>query len=139
MWKHFTCLFTNNNPWFDINNYNSVVIQTYIKNSNFDTIIKEYKIIIGDVEDKLRQERDIVLPESITTNTDLRIIFNDTLKYDVTEMKTKWEGRYAQSFVGYQCTLVSYKLNGEENGEGNIYIDEPRFNLYWEKQLKKLW
>lgn len=115
---------------FSTSNYDSVTIQLYDKNSKFEIMQEELTIELGKVTDSSRITRYLNLPETVTTESDFMIIFNDSLQYRITEMKTEWVERYGHSFIGYECTLVSYKINGElDDSESNICISEPSSNL----------
>jgi hypothetical protein len=104
---------------FPIDIYDSVIVQTYVKNSKFDTTISEYTVPLRDQLD---------LPETVTTGFDLKIIIYDSLEFKITEMKTAWDPKYCQDFCGYTCDLVSSRLNGilEKDGR-NICIKKPTF------------
>ncbi len=114
--------------------YDSVVVETFLKNSNFDSLLKRYKIKLTSVMDKERVQRDFALPKDITTATDIRFTFNDSLEYKITDIQKGWVPRWCQSFCGYECTMTSFKINDSlDNDGGNIFIEEPNFKYPWEK------
>ena len=76
------------------NTYDSVVVETFLKNSNFDTLLNRYKIKLTFVMDKERVQRDFTLPKEITTATDIRLIFNDSLEYKIDIEKIKLKGKF---------------------------------------------
>lgn len=114
--------------------YDSVIIESFVKNSKFDSLLNRFTIKLSSVSDKERVERDFSLPKQITTVSDIKMTFNHTLVYKITEIKTAWVPRWCQSFCGYECTMSSFKLNDSlDNDGGNIFIEEPNFKYRWEK------
>ena len=113
---------------FDENEFDSVVVETYSKNSGFDEKISKHRLKLGKVNDSQRIARSFNLPKTITTIYDLKIVFSDSLSYRITDIKTEWVPRWCQSFCGYECTLSSFKLNGKlDESQSNILIKEPSF------------
>lgn len=103
-----------------------VLVETYIKNSNFDTIIKRFELKnnrqISDIE---KQERSFSLPSEITSNVDIKIIIGNE-NYLITDVKTGWVPRYGNEFLGYMCEIGNFRINGQTNG-GNIILTNPTF------------
>jgi hypothetical protein len=115
--------------------YDSVIVETFVKNSKFDTLLKKYVLKLSSIRDKERVERDFSLPKEITTGTDIKISLNDSLIYKITEIQTAWVPRWCQSFCGYECTMTSFKINDSiDNDGGNIFIEEPNIKYPWGKQ-----
>lgn len=109
-------------------NYNSVSIETYRKNSKFDSLISVFYLNIDKPNKMRKNERMLRLPAEITTGYDWNIVFNDSLSYKLTEMTTEWEPRWCESFCGYACTLNSYKLDGElDDRASNIHLEAPAY------------
>ena len=129
----FTYIITHG---FYENEFDSILVETYSKNSDFDEKISEQQTEqLGKVYDSERVARSFNLPKTITTKYDLKIIFNDSLSYQITEMKTEWIPRWCQSFCGYERTLSSFKLNGKlDEKQSNISIKEPNFKYPWNKK-----
>jgi hypothetical protein len=105
-----------------------VIIQTYRKNSTFDSLVASYKVELRSIVDTQRQERSLYFPKEITTNSDLKIIFNDSLEYRITDFKTDWVPRWCNDFCGYECTITTFKMNGIlDDRMSNMLIKEPSF------------
>lgn len=114
--------------------YDTVVIQTYRKNEMFDSLVRSYRVELRSVRDTQRQERSLNFPREITTSSDLKIIFNDSLEYRITDIKTDWVPRWCNDFCGYECTITSFKINDSLDADlGNIFIKEPSFKYPWDK------
>lgn len=113
--------------------YDSVIVETFVKNSNFDTLLNSYVLKLSNIRDIQRIDRQISLPKEITTGMDFKIAFNPNLVYKITEIQTSWVPRWCHDFCGYQCTMTSFKINDSLYGTGNIFIQEPNFKYPWEK------
>ena len=112
--------------------HQEVVVETYIKNSNFDSIIKRYNLKNdSQIRDSLRQERSFSLPSEVNSAVDLKIIIGKIV-YLITELKTGWTARYGNEFIGYECIIQNYLINGLKEG-GNIHLKNPSFKYPWEK------
>lgn len=106
--------------------HEEILVETYIKNSNFDTIIKRYELKNdNEISDVKRQERSFNLPSEITSNVDIKIIIGNE-KYLITEVNTGWIPRYGNDFLGYMCEIRNFRINGNSSG-GNIIITNPTF------------
>lgn len=114
--------------------YDSVLIQCYAKNSAFDSLLVQRSVALSPVNDQERMERDFTIPEDFTSAYDMKFVFADSLVYRLTEMEPGWIPRWCNSFCGYECTLLSFKINDSLNADaGNIYLQEPSFRYPWEK------
>ena len=114
---------------FSPETYDSVTVQSFVKNSKFDSLLGTYVVLLEKIRDNEGKERDFNLPKPITNETDLKLIFNDTLVYKITELKMEWVPRWGESFIGYGPQLTSYRLNDSLNTNGgNIFIQEPNFS-----------
>lgn len=109
-----------------------IIIESYVKNSNFDSLVKKYELVDNNgIRDKERQERSFSLPQELNSNVDLKIII-DKDEFFITEVKTAWIPRVGQKFLGYSCSISSFKTNGTPD-QGNINLKNPRFKYPWEK------
>lgn len=106
--------------------HEEVLVETYIKNSNFDSIIKRFELKNNaEIRDTERQERSFSLPSEITSNVDIKIKIGKD-KYLITEVKTGWIPRYGNEFLGYMCEIGNFRINGVTSG-GNIILTNPTF------------
>ena len=66
---------------FDPENYDSVIVQSFVKNSRFETLIHSYKIQLSPISSDTCKVRFLTLLKETTTNADIQLTLNDTLKY----------------------------------------------------------
>ena len=113
---------------FNPENYDTVKVESFVKNSRFDTLIHSYKIKLFPLssEDTCKA-RDLTLLKKTTTNADIQLTFNDTLKYKITDIQTEWVPQMCEALCGYTCRIVSFKVNDEEFWHWNIIIIAPNF------------
>jgi hypothetical protein len=108
------------------------IVETYIKNSNFDSVIKRYVIKIGSkVSDTDNLEKSFNLPKEVNSSFDFKIIFNNSQVLKITNVKTNWILRYFNgSAKGFLCEIVSFDLNGQPS-EGNILLKKPPLETHY--------
>lgn len=108
-----------------------VIVETYIKNTHFDSIIDRFELKNDrEIRDFQREARNFLLPNEIGSNVDLKIrIGTDT--YLITEVTTGWIARYGNDFLFYECDILNFKMNGENQG-GNIKLKNPKFKYPWD-------
>lgn len=113
---------------YDLPEYENVVVETYVKNSHFDSLIQRYELKNNnEIEDNKRRQRSFNLPEAITSSVDFKIsIGHET--YRITDVKTEWTPKVGQHFLGYFCEIVTFQLNGEVN-RGNIILSHPTYEM----------
>lgn len=112
---------------FDPENYDSVIVQSFVKNSRFETLIHSYKIQLSTISSDTCKVRFLTLLKETTTNADIQLTFNDTLKYKITDIQTEWVPLMCEALCGYTCRIVSFKVNDEEFWHWNIIIIAPNF------------
>jgi len=112
---------------FNPENYESVKVESFVKNSRFDTLIHSYKIKLSPISSDTRKVRYLTISKETTTDVDIQITFNDTLKYKITDIQTEWVPIRCEALCGYTCRIVSYKVNDEEFWHWNIIIIAPNF------------
>jgi hypothetical protein len=106
--------------------HEDILVETYIKNSNFNTIIKRFELKNNaKISDINRQQRSFSLPSEITSKVDIKIIIGNE-KYLITEVKTGWVPRFGNEFIGYECAIGNFRINGDISG-GNIILSNPTF------------
>jgi hypothetical protein len=112
--------------------HEKVIVETYVKNSNFDSIIRTFNLRNdAKIRDTQRQERSFSLPSEINSAVDIKIIIGRD-EFLITEVKTGWVPRYGHEFIGYDCAIQNFLTNGEKDG-GNIHLKNPSFKYPWEK------
>jgi hypothetical protein len=111
--------------------YDSVIIEVYAKNSGFKELIRHYKVDHPHDRDNERKGRSIEWPRELTSANDYVLIFGDSLNYYVDSIQTNWVARYGHSFIGYDCAVTSYNVNGTIQSDG-ILLKEPSFKYPWE-------
>jgi hypothetical protein len=123
-----------NTQGYNDKNYDIVIVETYKKNSRFDSLIKRYEIKNdGEIYDSTRMQKSFNLPKEIYSNVDFKIIFDKTDEYKITKVNTGWTPRMGNNkFVGYQCRIQNFEVNGKKVG-GNISLKNPKFNYPWDK------
>lgn len=117
--------------------FDTVIIQTYVKNSHFDSLVATFKVLNnGEINDKQRQSKSFSLPEEITTDFDLLIVMGKRDSFEITKVKTGWVPRMCQSFCGYSCTITTLLINGEREG-WRIFLRNPNFEYHHEYLARK--
>ncbi len=117
--------------------FDTVIIMTYIKNSNFDSLVSTFTLMnTGEIYDKEGKAKSFSLPKEITSNFDMLIIIGKEDSYKITEVKTDWVPRMCQSFCGYECTITNFLVNGHGEG-GNIILKNPDFEFPYESISRK--
>lgn len=110
----------------------TIRIETYVKNSNFDSLLKTYKIQIESIiADTIHSQRSFNLPEELNSGVDFKIIFNTSQTLRITGVKTDWVLRYGNgSALGYRCEIVSFLVNGKPSS-GTILLKNPPFEAHY--------
>lgn len=108
--------------------FNNVTIQTFKKGSQFkEDHLEQYDVQLNDYSDLQRSTRSFTIPNEVTTASDIRILFSEDLIFELTELSADWEENWYIE-AGYECSLVSYKLNGIIDSSGsNIIINAPDY------------
>jgi hypothetical protein len=121
--------------------FDTIIIQTYVKNTHFDSLIKTFKVLNSiHYRDAPKYRRGFSFPDEITSEFDLLIVIGKKDRYEITEVKTEWIPRYCQSFCGYDCTITTFLVNGQRDG-GNISLKNPDFvftDKSWENMHKRI-
>ncbi len=133
-----TCNFINHllkSYGFDYVSVKTVFFRTYKKGSGFNEFIKEYKVIMdrdflaaqkSDSWENKRKLRYISIPEEINADVDFIIIIADSIEYRVSDIESDWEQFYGDEYLGWGCSMKSYKVNGIKDGS-NIRIYKPGY------------
>ncbi len=115
---------------FDYESVKTVVFRTYKKGTNFKKFIKEFKSVMDrdflaeepkDSWNNKRKKRDIYIPDEINADVDFIIVIAGSIEYRVSEIESDWEQFYGNEYLGWNCDMKSYKVNGIE-GNSNIRI-----------------
>ncbi len=108
--------------------HENVVVETYVKNGRFDTLIQRYNILNNSQIDRSsKNQRFFNLPVDITSAVDLKIRIGQET-YCITDVKTDWEPSIGHNRLGYSCEIGTFQLNGETTG-GNITLINPEYHL----------
>jgi len=119
--------FPTSTDGYQSHRFDTITIQTYVKNSHFDSLIKTFKVLnTNHYQDNPKYRRGFSFPDEVTSEFDLLIIIGKKDRYKITEVTTKWIPRMCQSFCGYDCTITTFLLNGQSEG-GNISLKNPYF------------
>ena len=117
--------------------FDTVIVKTYIKNSHFDSLVSAFIILNNrKIEDKEGQTKSFSMPKEVTSNFDLWIEIGKRDHYKITEVQTDWIPRMCQSFCGYECTITTFLVNGQREG-GNISLKNPDFE-YPDESLENI-
>lgn len=111
---------------FHTKEFDTVTIETYIKNTNFDSLVSSFKVL-NDAKSYGNDayQKGFSFPKEVTSAFDLFISIGKE-KYRITDVKTDWVPRMCQSFCGYDCTITNFEVNGQRSG-GNIILRNPHF------------
>nr|WP_294860778.1 hypothetical protein [uncultured Fluviicola sp.] len=121
--------FPANTDGYQSHRFDTITVQTYVKNSHFDSLIKTFKVLnTSHYRDDPKYRRGFSFPDEITSEFDLLITIEKKDHYKITEVKTKWIPRYCQSFCGYECTITTFLVNGQREG-GNLSLKNPDFKF----------
>jgi hypothetical protein len=104
--------FKGSTEGFPVATYDTIWIETYVKNSKFDQLKWRYLVRHkqGWPLDEVNGNFDF--PNEVTTYSDIRIRFSKDIDFKLTELQTAWVAPKTEADF-YKCTITTYKLNGK--------------------------